>query len=417
MKKFLILFCLILILFACDRFEHNFEPEIIPPQARISAIPTLGYVPMVVAFTDSSIAGTNPITSWEWDFDNDGTVDSLEQNPIYTYNEVGEYYAKLTVSDGELTSLDSIIISVLEVGAPIADFSFEPASGYAPLEVSFTDESQPGSYPITSWEWDFENDGVIDSYEQNPTYTYNEVGNYTIKLTVSDGELSSSITKDISVFGQNVLVELATSLSCPNCHYVETALHNLKEQYGNRLCYVEYHLNDPLDIGNYDFLSYYNLSPYLPTSMTQGTQTIIGGSPTSQDELNALITPILAETPLVQFYDFNATLEADTLNGLVLLNVDSSVPLDDLYLKFVLIEDENTNYLNAAHEYPLNVAIAKGELSISAYNFDEPVEFALPGLSDLPDDITLVIWVQTLADPYNSSTCKVYNVTEKAITQ
>jgi hypothetical protein len=85
-------------------------------------------------------------------------------------------------------------------------------------------------------------------------------------------------------------------------------------------------------------------------------------------------------------------------------------------LKFTLLENENTNYLNAAHEYPLNVVIAKGELSISAHNFDEPVEFALSGLSNLPDDITLVIWVQTLADSYNSSTCKVYNVTEKAIT-
>ena len=416
MKKFLILFCLILILFACDRFEHNFEPEFIPSQARISANPTLGYVPLEVTFIDSSIAGTNPIVSWEWDFDNNGTVDSLEQNPIFTYNEVGDFFAKLTVSDGELISLDSILISVLEVGAPIADFSFEPASGYAPLEVSFTDESQPGSYPITSWEWDFENDGAIDSYEQNPTYTYTEVGDYIIELTVSDVELSSSITKTISVCGQNVLVELATSLSCILCPYVEEALHNLKQQYGNRLCYVEYHFNDSLDIGNYDIFSYYGMH-VLPTSVTQGTQTIIGGSPISQDELDAIISPILNETPLVQFYNFNATLEADNLNGSVLLNVDGSVPLADLYLKYTLIENENTNYLNAAHEYPLNVVIAKGELSISAHNFDEPVEFVLLDLSDLPDDITLVIWVQTLEDHYNSSTCKVYNVTEKAITQ
>ena len=407
---------MILILFACDRFRHNFEPELIPPEAHITAAPVLGYVPLEVTFADSSIAGTNPILSWEWDFNNDGTIDSLEQNPIFTYNEVGDFFAKLTVSDGELTSLDSILISVLEVGAPIADFSFEPASGYAPLEVSFTDESQPGSYPITSWEWDFENDSVIDSYEQNPTYTYTEVGNYTIKLTVSDGNLNSSLTKTISVYGQNVLVELATGLTCVNCPYVEEALHNLKQQYGNRLSYVEYHINDPLDIGNFDIFSYYGMY-VLPTSVTQGTQTIIGGSPTSQDDLNALITPILAETPLVQFHDLNTTLEADTLNCSVLLSVDGSVPLEDLHLKFVLIEDENTNYQNAAHEHPLNVVIAKSEVSLSQSNFDEPVEFALSGLSYLPDDITLVIWVQTLEDPYNSNTCKVYNVTEKAIIQ
>ncbi|NQV19733.1 MAG: PKD domain-containing protein [Armatimonadetes bacterium] len=414
MKKFLILLCIILILIACDRFEHKFEPEFIPSQARISANPTLGYVPLEVTFIDSSIAGTNPITSWEWDFDNDGTIDSLEQNPIFTYNEVGDFFAKLTVSDGKLASLDSILISVLEVGAPIADFSFEPASGYAPLEVSFTDESQPGSYPITNWEWDFDDNGTIDSYEQNPTYTYTEVGDYSIKLTVSDGSLNSSLTKTISVYGQNVLVELATGLNCVNCPYVEAALHNLKQQYGNRLSYVDYHINDELDIGNFDIFSYYGMS-VLPTSVTQGTMITVGGSPTSQQQLDAIISPILEETPLVQFHDFNTTLEDDTLNGSVLLSVDGSVPLADLYLKFVLMENENTNYFNGAHEYPKNVVIAKGQHSISAHNFDEPVEFTLPDLSDLPDDITLVIWVQTLADPYNSDTCKIYNVTEKAI--
>ncbi len=416
MKKFLILFCIILILFACDRFEHTFEPDIIPPNASITAVPVLGYVPLEVTFTDSSQAGTNPIISWEWDFDNNGTIDSLVQNPIYTFTEVGEFYAKLTVSDGELTSLDSILISVMVIGSPIADFSFDPVEGYAPLEVIFTDESQPGTNPITSWEWDFDDNGVIDSYEQNPTYTYTEVGDYTIKLTVSDGNLNSSLIKTISVYGQNVLVELATGLTCINCPYVEAALHNLKQQYGNRLFYVEYHMNDPLDIGNFDIFTYYGMY-VLPTSVTQGTQTIISGSPTSQDELEAIITPILAETPLVQFYDFNTTLEADTLNGSVLLNIDGSVPLDDLFLKFTLIENENTNYFNAAHEYPKNVVIAKGELLISTHDFDEPVEFALPGLSYLPDDITLVIWVQTLANPHNSSTCNIYNVTEKAIIQ
>ena len=221
MKKFLILFCLVLILFACDRFEHTFDPNIVPPEACITAVPIWGDVPLEVTFTDSSQAGTNPIISWEWDFDNDGTIDSLIQNPIYTYTEVGEFYAKLTVSDGELTSLDSILISVWEIGSPIADFSFDPVEGYTPLEVIFTDESQPGSYPITSWEWDFNDNGTIDSYVQNPTYTYTEVSDYTIKLTVSDGSLNSSLTKTISVYGQNVLVELATSLTCVNCPYVE----------------------------------------------------------------------------------------------------------------------------------------------------------------------------------------------------
>ena len=33
---------------------------------------------------------------------------------------------------------------------------------------------------ITSYLWDFDNDGAIDSTEQNPTYTYNTPGTYKV---------------------------------------------------------------------------------------------------------------------------------------------------------------------------------------------------------------------------------------------
>lgn len=40
---------------------------------------------------------------------------------------------------------------------------------------------------ITTWQWDFDNDGVIDATTQNPEYTYTAAGQYTVTLTVSDG--------------------------------------------------------------------------------------------------------------------------------------------------------------------------------------------------------------------------------------
>jgi predicted outer membrane repeat protein len=51
--------------------------------------------PLTVQFTDES---TGTITSREWDFDNDGTTDSTEQNPSYTYTNTGRYTVKLTVT-------------------------------------------------------------------------------------------------------------------------------------------------------------------------------------------------------------------------------------------------------------------------------------------------------------------------------
>ena len=48
---------------------------------------------------------------------------------------------------------------------------------------------------ITSWEWDFDNDDIIDSEEQNPVWTYTEGGVYTVSLTVSDGTIFDTETK------------------------------------------------------------------------------------------------------------------------------------------------------------------------------------------------------------------------------
>lgn len=356
MKKiiFWMIITVILIFFACDRFEHSFEPTTSNENFIIDFFNT--FADSISTFPEN-IPGI--MSFYHDDYNNNGV----------TKTDVENFYVAFTF-----------------VNTPIS------------LEATLIDTTD--NYEI---EWRLLATELSGATFMDTTFT-------DVLLPTTDSFQFYGNQQDL----QKVLVELATSLTCVNCPYVEEALHNLKQQYGNRLYYVEYHINDELDIGNLDIFSYYGMY-LMPTSMTQGTQTIIGGSPTSQDELNALITPILNETPLVQFYDFNATLEADTLNGSVLLNVDGSVPLEDLHLKFVLIENENTNYLNAADEHPLNVVIAKGELSISAHNFNEPVEFALSGLTDLPDDITLVIWVQTLEDPYNSDTCKVYNVTEKAI--
>jgi PKD repeat protein len=67
--------------------------------------------------------------------------------------------------------------------APVAAFSGLPLSGPAPHTVQFTDES---TGTITSYEWDFENDGTIDSADQNPGHSYDTPGTYTVKLVVGN---------------------------------------------------------------------------------------------------------------------------------------------------------------------------------------------------------------------------------------
>jgi hypothetical protein len=64
-----------------------------------------------------------------------------------------------------------------------AEFTADPTTGTAPLTVQFTDQS---TGDITSWAWDFDNDGKVDSNEQNPSHTYNTTGSYTVSLKVTD---------------------------------------------------------------------------------------------------------------------------------------------------------------------------------------------------------------------------------------
>lgn len=81
----------------------------------------------------------------------------------------------------------------------LVDFVAFPNAGLAPLTVDFFDQSE-GS--IISWEWDFDNNGVIDSYDQNPTHTYNAAGQYSVSLTIGDGVNTSTAirTNYISVY-------------------------------------------------------------------------------------------------------------------------------------------------------------------------------------------------------------------------
>ena len=67
-----------------------------------------------------------------WDFDNNGTIDSNEQNPVYIYENVGIYTVSLTVSDGnsEDTEIKVDYIEVTGTGSqnnniPIVTYLFQ----------------------------------------------------------------------------------------------------------------------------------------------------------------------------------------------------------------------------------------------------------------------------------------------------
>ncbi|MCP4112178.1 MAG: PKD domain-containing protein [Desulfobacteraceae bacterium] len=175
-------------------------------KADFTANPTSGTLPLIVQFTDKTAGGP---ASWEWDFDNDGIIDSTEQNPTHTYDKDGSYSVKLTVSNTDATDeeLKTDYIKVIPPTVLTADFIADQTTGNAQLEVKFTDKSTGSP---ASWQWDFDNDGTIDSTEQNPTYTYNTAGVYSVKLIVSDETATDEELKEnyIQVSDSDLLADL-----------------------------------------------------------------------------------------------------------------------------------------------------------------------------------------------------------------
>jgi PKD repeat protein len=155
------------------------------PVAAFSASPTSGKVPLTVTFKDIS---TGSPTSWRWSF-GDGAV-KTSQNPIHKYSNAGSYTVKLTVTNaaGSNTIIKTNYIKV--IGKPVAAFSAKPTFGNSPLTVTFKDTSTGSP---TSWRWSF-GDGTSKT-TQNPIHTYSTVGNYTVKLTVTNALGSNTTTK------------------------------------------------------------------------------------------------------------------------------------------------------------------------------------------------------------------------------
>ncbi len=111
---------------------------------------------------------------------------------------------ELTVSDNKLTMAMGLfdkytMLNYLNIEAinqpaiPVAKFYGNPTQGMAPFSVSFIDTSNNSP---TSWQWDFDNNGSIDSTSQNPTHVYTTAGIYNVRLVVSNADGSDELLQN-----------------------------------------------------------------------------------------------------------------------------------------------------------------------------------------------------------------------------
>jgi len=163
----------------------------------LNAVPSSGKAPLEASF---DLVSSEEIMSVSWDFDSDGQEDSTELSPLYVYG-AGKYTAtaNVTTASGSTTVSSTIVVndpfSVSVVAAP--------SSGIAPLNVKFTATvADYANKDTLMYSWDFNNDGVVDSVEQNSSYTFENVGAMTVKVVVSDSTSSfdgDKVTKTIPI--------------------------------------------------------------------------------------------------------------------------------------------------------------------------------------------------------------------------
>jgi PKD repeat protein len=181
-----ILVFLIVCLSGCNEQEetgentNNFEPV-----ASCSASTESGVCPLTVQFTGSGTDADGTIDSYYWDFQDGHT--SNQQNPSHTFEEPGNYYVSLQVTDDDgSTDYDSVYINVEITNRPSVSASSDIITGEYPLTVQFTGSGTDIDGSIVSYHWDF-GDGKT-SNEQNPSHTFSSTGSFTVKLTVEDDE-------------------------------------------------------------------------------------------------------------------------------------------------------------------------------------------------------------------------------------
>jgi len=177
------------------------------------------YDPTILEVTDvtDGVIGGTAIPADVWGFipaETQGTIRVINNVPGLPgvsgsgylaeihFHVVGEYCntSDITLSNGVLSDTTATAITATWVGDSVhvntvldAGFSASPLEGVAGVtEFTFTDATTGGT-PSYNYEWDFDNDGTVDSTTASPTHIYASAGTCTVSFTVTDASGNTDI--------------------------------------------------------------------------------------------------------------------------------------------------------------------------------------------------------------------------------
>ena len=141
-------------------------------------------------FTDESVAyGGLTINSWQWDMDNNGSIDVSVQNPQYVIPTVGLDSVTLYVATSSVPSCTAHVTEPVFVNPiPVPQFVGFNLQGCPTLQTAFTDQSTISSGHIVSWNWNFGNgqafSGQFPPPQDYPNTSPTTPAFYSASLTV-----------------------------------------------------------------------------------------------------------------------------------------------------------------------------------------------------------------------------------------
>ncbi len=170
------------------------------PTIGFEILDTVGCMPLLVRFRDTSIAWGNVDYSWTF---GDGNT-SIDQNPNHVYTNTGLYDVSfsLTTNEGCLETLTATKLNAIFVAPrPVADFSFTPENTtiYFP-EIEITDLSQG---EVSSQYYSIEGNTINGT---DVTYSLDSMGVIPIHQTIVNSYgCEDTITKYVNVKPDDVL--------------------------------------------------------------------------------------------------------------------------------------------------------------------------------------------------------------------
>jgi surface protein len=175
-------------------------------------------------FIDSDFINVGATDLWQYNF-GDGSPPSDESDPKHLFTGPGDYTVILQLTDTNLcvNQKDSI---VPVYGLPLVNFTFDTACLFE--ATNFSDLSIPADHDLDEWTWNF-GDGNSVSGISNPSHTYDDFGNYTTKLIVTDSwGCVDSTQKLVNVYEPPVAQFSWSDTSCTagKIYFFDESFHN-----------------------------------------------------------------------------------------------------------------------------------------------------------------------------------------------